>query len=63
MSDCQAGDTCLTHHLWCDLSDEIHGFLDGISLADLVAREEIRQIASRQRKACEPTPITVMQGS
>lgn len=62
LSDCQSGDTCLTHHLWCDLSDEIHGFLDGISLADLVAREEIRHIASRQREACEPMPITLMEG-
>ncbi len=45
---CQNGHTCLTHHLWSDLSQQIHGFLSGISLADLVEREEIRRVARRQ---------------
>jgi Rrf2 family iron-sulfur cluster assembly transcriptional regulator len=36
--DCQQGETCLTHHLWLDLSDQLQTFLDGISLGDLVAR-------------------------
>ncbi|SFX17687.1 Fe-S cluster assembly transcriptional regulator IscR [Marinospirillum alkaliphilum] len=38
--DCRQGHTCLTHHLWCQLSDQIHQFLSNISLAELVAREE-----------------------
>lgn len=46
--DCQDGVKCLTHELWCDLTDEIHNFLAGISLADLVARREIREVADRQ---------------
>ena len=46
--DCHAGDTCLTHHLWCDLSQQIHEFLSGISLADLVARHEVQEVALRQ---------------
>lgn len=46
--DCQGGDICLTHHLWCDLSDQIHGFLSGISLADLVARKDVQSISDRQ---------------
>jgi len=37
-SDCNQGEVCLTHHLWQDLSDQIHGFLSGISLEDLVNR-------------------------
>ncbi len=45
---CQQGVTCLTHHLWCDLSEQIHSFLDGISLADLVARHEVQKVANRQ---------------
>lgn len=49
--DCQNGDTCLTHHLWQDLSEQIHGFLSAISLADLVQRNEIRQVAARQDQA------------
>lgn len=46
--DCQGGEICLTHHLWEDLSDQIHNFLEGISLADLVARNEVRRIAEKQ---------------
>ncbi|RVU30136.1 MULTISPECIES: Fe-S cluster assembly transcriptional regulator IscR [Neptunomonas] len=46
--DCQGGETCLTHHLWCDLSTQIHSFLNGISLADLVARKDVRDVAERQ---------------
>jgi Rrf2 family iron-sulfur cluster assembly transcriptional regulator len=48
LGDCHAGDTCLTHHLWCDLSQQIHEFLSGISLADLVTRREVQEVAQRQ---------------
>ncbi|HKI73804.1 MAG TPA: Rrf2 family transcriptional regulator [Pseudomonadales bacterium] len=37
-SNCQQGRTCLSHHLWMDLSGHIHDFLEGISLADIIAR-------------------------
>lgn len=47
--DCQHGDTCLTHHLWCDLSDAIYSFLDEITLSDLLARRDIQEAAKRQR--------------
>lgn len=46
--DCQSGDMCLTHHLWCDLSNQIHHFLGGITLADLVARKDVKRVAERQ---------------
>ena len=54
MGDCQSGDTCLTHHLWCDLSHRIHDFLSGISLADLVARSEVQALAERQLQRLNP---------
>ena len=57
LSDCQQGNTCLTHHLWCELSHEIHGFLDGISLGELVKRQEVRQIAARQRQTFDANTI------
>ena len=47
-SDCQQGEVCLTHHLWCDLSDQIHGFLSQISLSNLVDRREVQHISARQ---------------
>jgi len=46
--DCQGGETCLTHYLWEDLSEQIHSFLQGISLADLVARSEVKKISEQQ---------------
>ncbi|MDX1557272.1 MAG: Fe-S cluster assembly transcriptional regulator IscR [Marinobacter sp.] len=48
--DCQKGEKCLTHHLWSDLSDQIHQFLSEISLGDLMRKHEIRQVADRQNR-------------
>ncbi|NBC12038.1 MAG: Fe-S cluster assembly transcriptional regulator IscR [Gammaproteobacteria bacterium] len=36
--DCKDGGPCLTHNLWMDLSERIHGYLTNISLQDLVDR-------------------------
>lgn len=46
--NCQDGQVCLTHHLWQDLSAQIHQFLSDISLADLVARRDIQVVRDRQ---------------
>lgn len=46
--DCQDGHVCLTHELWSDLSEEIDGFLTGITLADLVGKKEVQHVANRQ---------------
>lgn len=46
--NCQSGEICLTHHLWMDLSSQIHGFLSSISLADLVMRNDVQLVAKRQ---------------
>lgn len=47
---CQQGEVCLTHHLWQDLSEQIHEFLHGISLADLVGRRDIQAVSQRQNR-------------
>jgi len=47
-SDCQQGEQCLTHTLWCDLSEQIHHFLSDISLASLVERREVQDVSARQ---------------
>tara|TARA_R110001583_G_scaffold2415_3_gene17680 strand:+ start:4386 stop:4865 length:480 start_codon:yes stop_codon:yes gene_type:complete len=49
--DCHEGEACLTHHLWCDLSDQIHGFLSGISLDDLVGRKDVQSVSQRLDQA------------
>jgi Rrf2 family iron-sulfur cluster assembly transcriptional regulator len=46
--NCQQGEKCLTHHLWEDLSQQIHDFLGSISLADLIARNDIQKVATAQ---------------
>jgi Rrf2 family transcriptional regulator, iron-sulfur cluster assembly transcription factor len=46
--NCQHGETCFTHYLWEDLSQQIHDFLSGISLADLMTRQEVRRISGFQ---------------
>lgn len=49
-NNCQHGHVCLTHHLWDDLSHQIHEFLSSISLKDLVDRREVRAVASWQEE-------------
>ena len=56
--DCQQGEMCLTHHLWCDLSKQIHQFLSEISLENLVARRDVQSISARQ-KARSPSEETL----
>jgi Rrf2 family transcriptional regulator, iron-sulfur cluster assembly transcription factor len=59
--DCQGGEICLTHYLWEDLSDQIHTFLEGISLGDLVAKSEVKRIAENQdRKQLLMTDVQEM---
>jgi len=48
--DCQEGETCLTHHLWMDLSDQVREFLQNISLGDLVKRQDIRRVSESQER-------------
>ncbi len=47
-ADCQQGETCLSHQLWAELSDQIHGFLSGIDLASIIEQREVKQIAAPQ---------------
>tara|TARA_R110001599_G_scaffold65225_4_gene183844 strand:+ start:6748 stop:7233 length:486 start_codon:yes stop_codon:yes gene_type:complete len=51
--DCQEGETCLTHHLWLDLSHQIHGFLSSITLKDLMNKREVQVTSHRQDQQAE----------
>lgn len=48
---CQGGYQCLTHDLWNELSSEIRNFLDGISLAEMMANESVQNVSIRQDDA------------
>lgn len=54
LGGCHGGETCLTHHLWFDLSDRIDDFLSSISLADLVARRDIQRVSLRLDQLRQP---------
>ncbi len=40
--NCKGDNPCLTHDLWCDLSDQIYDFLKGIDLEQLVNQENAK---------------------
>lgn len=48
--DCQSGSQCLTHSLWCGLSERIESFLNGITLAELTQQSDVQRVADRQEQ-------------
>ncbi|MDH5484710.1 MAG: Rrf2 family transcriptional regulator [Gammaproteobacteria bacterium] len=44
---------CLTHDLWQELSQEIHQFLNSITLAEMQTRGDVIKVAKRQDKQLE----------
>jgi Rrf2 family transcriptional regulator, iron-sulfur cluster assembly transcription factor len=55
--DCHNSQRCLTHDLWTDLSDQIRQFLTDITLADIMARNGVKEVAARQE---EQTPQRIV---
>ena len=52
LTACMAsGERCITHNLWEDLGAEIHAYLAGVSLEDVV----LNRTGSRRRVACSPS--------
>ena len=51
--NCHGEERCLTHYLWEDLSKRIHEFLSGITLADLVSRPAVQEVARRQEQRAD----------
>lgn len=47
-ANCQHGAMCLTHDLWQELSVHIADYLSKITLADLIARENVQAVSLRQ---------------
>ncbi|ONG17515.1 hypothetical protein BWR13_04320 [Escherichia coli] len=55
---CQGGDKCLTHALWRDLSDRLTGFLNNITLGELVNNQEVLDVSGRQHTHDAPRTRT-----
>lgn len=51
--DCQGGAQCLTHSLWQGLSERIEEFLQNITLAELVAKNDVKTVSKRQNDVHE----------
>ncbi|HLS97816.1 MAG: Fe-S cluster assembly transcriptional regulator IscR [Porticoccaceae bacterium] len=57
--NCQAGEVCLTHHLWDELSRQIHHFLSQITLDQLTSTEHVQAICQRQAARDDIRPVTL----
>lgn len=62
-ADCHEGHTCLTHNLWADLSAQIDNFLQRITLAQLVARDDIALVSQRLDRQSEQQAAQQKGGS
>ncbi len=49
--DCQNQQRCLTHDLWARLGDHVRSFLEDVTLAGLMERPAVREVAERQDAA------------
>jgi Rrf2 family iron-sulfur cluster assembly transcriptional regulator len=47
-ANCQDNLPCLTHDLWMGLNEQIQNYLKGISLGDLLEKEQVSNVAKRQ---------------
>lgn len=61
--DCQAGERCLSHDLWTELSQRVYDFLDGITLGELASRPGVCEVAARQeqRQLVTPPGVSTLQ--
>jgi len=60
LTNCHNDERCLTHDLWSELSKQIYEFLNGITLAHLVERNGVQEVAQRQdRVMCQQLGVNV----
>lgn len=55
--DCQGGTMCLTHDLWCALSNHIEQYLKNITLAQLLDMENVQSVSERQHSSTKEISI------
>ena len=46
--NCQGDLRCLTHDLWMGLNRHVSEYLNGITLAEIIRQNNVRQVAARQ---------------
>ena len=52
-ANCKDGSRCLTHNLWMELGDQIHAYLNNVSLGQVIARcdDDLSSKSSEQKNA------------
>ena len=45
--NCQKNQRCLTHDLWMELNMHVSGFLNGITIFDLINRNNVRHVSKQ----------------
>jgi Rrf2 family iron-sulfur cluster assembly transcriptional regulator len=48
--NCQKHHACLTHDLWMGLGNQIHAYLQNITLADLLEKQMVQEVAQKQEE-------------
>lgn len=51
--NCHDGQQCITHDLWCELSLQIHQFLSGITLQNVIDQQVAKQAQTKANKSRE----------
>jgi len=46
--NCQKDKRCLTHDLWMELNMHVSGFLNGITISDLINRNNVKHVSKQQ---------------
>jgi Rrf2 family iron-sulfur cluster assembly transcriptional regulator len=52
-ANCQKHHACLTHDLWMDLGEHIKTYLQQITLADLLEKGRVQEVAERQNQEAQ----------
>tara|TARA_Y100000590_G_scaffold78450_2_gene87183 strand:+ start:251 stop:709 length:459 start_codon:yes stop_codon:yes gene_type:complete len=48
--NCSNDKPCLTHYVWTDLTKQIHDYMKGVSLSDVIVRYDIQNIVDKRRE-------------
>ena len=57
--NCHDNQRCMTHELWEELNTTVHGFLAGVSLAQLVERQRTKPVSLVRGHICtNPHPLS-----
>ena len=48
--NCNNAKPCLTHYVWSELTDKIYNYMKGISLGDVINRDDVRNIINKRKE-------------